>query len=56
MHIIMPSFEGIGSGGDDLYFLVSVTRSIIFLFLVRTGAVLLLQKHFMLYACMFCFG
>jgi len=54
MHIIMPFFEGIGGG--DLYFLVSVTRSIVFLFLVRIGVVLLLQKHFMLYACMFCFG
>ena len=39
----------------DLYFILSVTRSIVVLFHVRIGAVLLLRKHFVLYACMFCF-
>jgi hypothetical protein len=53
MHIIMPYFEGMGGG--ELYFVVSATRSVVVLFLVRIGAVLLLQKHFMLYTCTFCF-
>jgi hypothetical protein len=53
MHIIMPSSGEEGRGG--LYFIVSVTRSVVVLFLVLIGAVLLLRKHFALYTCMLCF-
>ena len=48
----MPSF---GSMGGGLYFIISVTSSIVVLFLVRIGAVLLLRKHFVLYASILCF-
>jgi len=44
-----------GGGRGGFHFIVSVTRSIVVLFLVRTGAVLLLRKHYVLYACVFCF-